>query len=356
MSNSMPIQKRVVRILPRTESNYKKTFEQRMHSAIARRSYLGEGAPFPGPTELVDDLIADSVKYSRNTVITYRAAIRWRFYIELKTIPAESEMALEIKGCLERLVSMELPKRGKSNDEINARRKRSLTIRESDLVKLEAALGKFNRKNSNNWGGKTREFFVAGIATGLRPSEWAQAKLQFNSDKSRHELFVISAKTKADPEWSKPRKSSGDEVVVEYVVGEPETVESRIVPIRQDDLDVVISHMKNIEEYGVERFLTYTRNCGRTLTRACHVAFSGKKLFGLYVARSQAAANLKAGNEIGRVREIMGHTPTSKSTTSNYGKRRSAHAKFKQEAGEKDQEAENDSDQDTDQETPRMRS
>ena len=218
-------------------------------------------------------------------------------------------------------------------------------IPEPDFKKLLVALLPSARREV--WKTRTANWLSAGLASGLRPSEWANATW---SDESHTALRVVSLKEKLDNPFV---RNSSDEI--KPLEGAIPDDRIRIIPIKPSEAIWVDAHMNSVAEVMqargfprasqfdsvnddlmgrdnrdalIECFQNYYYTpCRNSLLSANKVAFSGKKSYSLYSIRSQWFANRKNEVPIEQVRAEGGHVEGSQTTLKNYGYKRSAYSR-----------------------------
>ncbi len=155
------------------------------------------------------------------------------------------------------------------------------------------------------------DWMVAGLATGLRPIEWAATDLQINED----------------PTHPKGR------VIYLYVLNAKATNGKGNGLVRTLDLthcrDETIAAVKRMSNYGYEWlnegiYDDMQRQCSQVLYKACDMLSTIKgKTYALYSLRHQFVANQKSIHPQEYVSAMCGHIVVD-TAVSNYGKKTSA--------------------------------
>ena len=296
------------------------------------RSSGPEDRHHPSPGEIVDDMIRRRPGWKKATWVLYRSAMLW--YLAPRRIEHShvDNAWLKLKAAsVESLPS-----------EIKTARRR---IPEPDLKKLLTALLPSTRREV--WKTRTANWLAAGLASGLRPSEWANATW---TDESNTALRVVSLKEKLDNPFVRNSKAE-----IKPLEGAIPDDRIRIVPIKPNDVIWVQAHMNSVAEVMQSRGFDRTRQfgatnedlmgrderdaliecfqdyyytpCRKSLLAANKITFSGKKSYSLYSIRSQWFANRKNEVPIEQVRAEGGHVEGSQTTLKNYGYKRSAYSR-----------------------------
>ncbi|WP_321820754.1 MULTISPECIES: hypothetical protein [unclassified Burkholderia] len=306
-----------------TEDQYFKIVTRLYREAEARRSRDPELPATVSNLDVVNDLLEASPTLRPNTWRLYRAALRHHLEILLKTLPGDRHagVQLALKALMRHQVAPNpnLPHRTSSN------RRRNFS--EDDLSMLVRHLNN-RRISAHAWPLRAAHWLLAGLATGLRPAEWEHARL---IDDRR--LAVITGKRKGEPPAS-ILSAEWDAILTAHVdLAEPLPQWIRIVEIEPSDLMWIKAHLSSIDELrskGIP-FADIYEQSRLALRRACEILWNGSKRISLYTARGQFASNSKAIKPLTEVSRLMGHRST-RTTQRNYGKRRYAHAAYKEAA------------------------
>lgn len=248
------------------------------------------------------DVVNDFIESTRdrvevNTFRLYRAALQWHFEQRLKSSPPERQASIvDAQKVLEQFrfrPAPDLPQR------TSAGRRRNVT--EEDLGRLLNVLNG-GRSTKINWKLRAAHWLLAGLGTGLRPSEWEFAAWIDGTD----QLLVQNAKWRG---------------------GMPDEARFRVIPVPEDYRIWVSVHMASVRDAMAEgySFKQAYNHCRAAIRRACEQLWGVNKRFSLYTIRGQFASNAKAILPLGEVSTLMGHKG-ERTTKRNYGKRRYAHA------------------------------
>jgi hypothetical protein len=328
----------VVPIKDTTRTMYERIILHMIRHSRAKRSSDPLEPAIVSPLNLVDDLWERRGNgLESSTFSTYRAALMWHLAQHRGSQPYEQAWAK-----LQELVAA-------TADMPRARRKRSVaqTIPENDLrLLVEELTARSAPKGSGaatktRWAYRANYWLLAGLATGLRPVEWASARW---ADEEHTRLLVTNAKVKLlEPAFIRAQRAeqAAQEEAVnseedldkdEYLVDEP--IE-REVPVNSRDRFNVETHMRLLEQWLAENgaFEDYYHQTRRAIWRACHKLWDGRKRYSLYTMRSQYSANSRASVGSARTAELMGHSRADSPSTSYYGKANQSHAGYKRQPG-----------------------
>lgn len=266
----------------------------------------------PAPSQILDYFRSKLPQYSPSTVRQYKCGLRawWESVLKEHGPDPIYEAAIQALDTIHPVtLRSELPPR------TSAQKQKSVNF--NDLTVLTSYL----LGSSGVWAPRTLRFLQAGIATGLRPNEWANTIWLDDTH-----LRVVNAKATNG-------RSHG---------------ETRIIEVPKDHWlrEAVEIHMANIQEflspaalkprmkrepghdasyYRAETFRDdYYEICRRTLGRACDQLWpSRKKHYSLYSGRHQFAANKKSAAATKKeLAYDMGHG-SEETARRHYGKKRS---------------------------------
>lgn len=244
------------------------------------------------PLEIVDYLFNQRSRLRPQTFLMYRSALIW--WLSTLTVDASIQDAWIT---LHELV----PKDGYKDEKgekgkarlysIKSSRKR--TVSQKKLRRLldelthrtDAARTYIDRRRAS----ELRFWVLAGLATGLRPTEWSQA---YWRNKAQGELNVITAKRKVG-NYSLPDISH---------LSDEEPMPVRVVKIDDEqDIAWVDLHMKSVQAYlqsgegrTFDRYYDNNRMYLRTINKAIFPKGDGVTL---YMLRGQFAANRKISGQ-----------------------------------------------------------
>lgn len=287
------------------------------------------------PTEIADefDRWATVPHRNRGTFDVYRSALMWAFSQGIfSDRPGAREAYLRVRD-----MRSTAQRVGKSNRDV----RHPISIPAKDLDKLVNTLMANNKKR--DLGLATQTWLLAGIAAGLRPSEWEFAELLEYPQPSGSKQYVLkvkNSKRKAAVPVNMQIEAARQEFPLEEIhsvfdaealgasIISTESPEHRFIPLDQKDAMWVESHLYLIQKHleTGEPFEKYYEACRKCLVRACQHAFKGKKIYTLYVLRHQFAANAKAKYSREEVAILMGHTNVA-SNNKYYAAKRYGHRK-----------------------------
>ena len=184
-------------------------------------------------------------------------------------------------------------------------RDKSIPAKEFDKVITHLATAYLER---NQWARRSQSFAMATIATGLRPTEWVNAKIRaaLRSEVPPGEpeanwlaVVVDTAKRKdGEPDWERT------------IVVEPGVYQ---IHVRQHYEEIQTALAARPDPHDVAK--NYSRRCSSALGRACKdlwpTSTRGKKpiRITLYSLRHQARANVAAAYGAFVAAAMMGHSP-----------------------------------------------
>jgi integrase len=192
-----------------------------------------------------------------------------------------------------------MPERGSARNKKTPRtsaRKRK-HIPQGDFKKL---INFLRSRSKSKLGSFVADWLEAGLLTGLRPCEWAKARV------GEGKLFVVSAKYAP---WRSHKRH-------------------RIIDIAQFDSEqVAIVTRMAMEGEAMQEYHTYAlmqRRAAATLRTACLSLWpSGSRLYCLSGMRHQCTSHCKASMTPSEVAALLGHS-SSRTATRNYGRRTGA--------------------------------
>ncbi|MGN4191793.1 site-specific integrase [Burkholderia gladioli] len=266
---------------------------------IAEELELPEDA-YPGPSDVVAYLKQRAKDWKWATFRQYQASLVCRYEIEFERNrdPLFKQTAEEIRS----LPYVDC----RSNDEpghTSSRKRKGIPRRDYDLLVANLA----RPARASDYSKRAALWLMAGLATGLRPCEWENARL---SEDGRA-LNVLNAKA-----------TNGRATGI-----------SRVVPVGADDLPAIRAHIESLRELlarGLE-FSAIQKGCTQAIRRTCAALWPGddKRTYALYSARHQFSANAKATVSSEEVASLLGHRST-RTARRHYAPRRSAWSEFRQ--------------------------
>ncbi|MDF8363263.1 hypothetical protein [Achromobacter anxifer] len=267
------------------------------------------------PIDLVDHLIARAPNVRPKTFINYRSGLL--YWINSLPESAETHHARLVLQVGVPKSGFKGPKPGKTSTLYSSRSSRPRTFKRRQFESLIAELNQRSARGADRRNGRrAAELMVwlqAGLASGLRPSEWESAKWM---DQSRGLLLVRTAKRKTDVN-ALPSLSG---------LPPPEQKE-RVVEIDAEDRIWVDQHLNAVRRHLLTQqpFSSYYDNNRVYLWNICRDLFGDSRPpFTLYMMRGQYSANRKRrGVPVDVVAAQMGCAP--KVTQTYYGKRQHGH-------------------------------
>lgn len=269
---------------------------------MARRDLgLDDGAQIE-PQQIAATFSQHEAKWSEKTARAYRAALVFMFN-EMGTQEAREAKDLIYHVSDDGEWTMSKKDQVKEERKINlknslrtsSQKAKRLTLDDLDLLRAELHISK------SQFASRTALWFMAGMLTGLRPTEWRDARLVLNK-KGEKILLVQNAKNTNGRAHGKER---------EIGLG-------NLLP---EDLAIIEDHVESITRYqgqGDDAFEDYYYNCRRLIS---HV---GDRLWPrrvkhptLYTARHMFAADIKNQFDVYGVAALMGHAST-RTASANY--------------------------------------
>src|SRR5438105_775987 len=296
---------------PKTEADYEVRVRHLYRRSTRSRTTDPQQPAVVSPLDVVNDYIESAINHSEASWRLYRAAMLWHLANHKSEAP-EYETAFQVLARTRKAPGSraQLP----ADRRAYARKK---AIPEDDLAKLLNVLSSMNR--TMNWGSRTQFWLLAGLASGARPGEWPGASWL---DESQETLCVPNTKLKRTVPIYKVVDAGQtihevEEFHPERLTPGPESDDSRRirnVPIDPSDRIYVQLHLASLNDFMSKRqgdpkdaFFRYYDACRKAIREASLRAFKGKKLYSLYVMRSQFAANKKAMTGLKDVAHLMGH-------------------------------------------------
>lgn len=276
-------------------------------------------------TAFVDALIAASDMLEREDLSdrakwNYRSALLW--HLELNKNPTKRD--LQAKELLHADFSM--PTKNK--------RKQGSVIAEKDLQQITAYLERKALAGVGSVAALTNTWIAAGLATGVRPVEWLDARW---IDQEKKVLEVITAKTKVgkvgfiNEDYDGLEKQAMQKTQVRRIrlldEDEQAAVERMLTQI---ELYVPPHEPRAVRQAALNKLYLSVKH---RLYTACVEIFGGKKIYSLYAFRRQFSANAKAAVGPEATAQLMGHTWQGRSgspSAGHYGKANQAHGRFKE--------------------------
>ncbi len=266
---------------------------------IAEELELPEDA-YPAPSDVIAYMKRHAKDWKWATFRQYQASLVCRYEIEFERNrdPLFQQTAAEIRS----LPSTDC-RSNRAPDHTSSRKRKGIPRRDYDVLVANLA----NPARASDYSKRAALWLMAGLATGLRPCEWENARL---SEDGRT-LNVLNAKA-----------TNGRATGI-----------SRVVPVDAGDFPVVRAHIESLRELlasGLE-FSVIQKGCTQAIRRTCAALWPGddKRTYALYSARHQFSANAKAIASAEEVAALLGHRST-RTARRHYAPRRSAWSEFRQ--------------------------
>jgi hypothetical protein len=276
---------------PETEYQYERIYRS-FERKVRRQDQLAPNAPVP-PASIALYFNEHEGDWLSNTARLYRAAI---VHVVKSKQEKGDEWAADALAVLSHVDDGEEERISRQDD---LRRKRK-ELKKGKQRASRQKVKRFSREDTrmlvielNNmrspYAAKTAAWFIAGMLTGLRPSEWEFARFETNYQMAKV-LVVENAKHTNGRAHSKTRRL-------------PLAVSS------DDQLRVIEAHMRSVwqsvEAGEFDRFYT---NCRQVLRRAADKLWPARnKHPALYTARHMFAADAKQEFDKIAVAAMMGH-------------------------------------------------
>lgn len=325
------------------------------YSAAKRSTEMCESR-LVSPKDVVEDLFErDDISW--RTFNTYKAALIWDLRNHLSQPWCEE--------AYKRLRELERKRDDGGRVRYPAKKKKKRAIPERDLKDLvEELAGRASKSRKNSWAYRAQYFLLAGLATGVRPTEWLSAKW---SDPEKTILQVVTAKRKVGPpafmreddfvhmqdgqviltqvsekriESLKPIKGDSSNLTlsshIDKNVGDPaqENIGVREIPVKSSDQFWVDTHMQLVKKFLESKrdYRLYYNSIRLAIYRACKKLWGGRKQYSLYIMRSQYSANQRASVGTAKTAALLGHSRPDSPSLAYYGKANQAHKAYRNAA------------------------
>lgn len=254
------------------------------------------------PQQLAASFGQHEPKWSEKTARAYRAALVFMFN-EMGTQEAREakDMIYHVSDDGEWTMNRkeEIKKQRAANVKkglrTSSQKAKRLSWDDLDLLRAELHISK------SKFAHKTMLWFMAGMLTGLRPTEWRDAVLTLNK-KGEKILLVQNAKNTNGRAHGKER-----EIILQN--------------LKPDDLAIIEDHVESIQRYqgqGDDAFEDYYYNCRRLISHVGNRLWPRRlKHPTLYTARHMFAADIKNQFDVYGVAALMGHAST-RTASANY--------------------------------------
>ncbi len=235
-------------------------------------------------------------RWLANQRLDYRPTT-WRFYRQSALYLIESWPDADLEAVA--LVLYEVPSVARKPPPRTSARK----LKRIPAPDFRSLCRYLTRKSSTNAAWETRDWLIAGVATGLRPGEWRQSTLIRRGD--QHLLAFIREKTTNG-------RSLGEQAVLDV---------SALGAIE-------LAAIQRMTEHGgawhaTKQYAPKQESCGQVLRAACRSLWPRRtRGYSLYSCRHQATSHCKAALTVEEVAAVLGHAVSH--TMMSYGKRRDA--------------------------------
>ena len=286
----------------RTEATVK-SYLQRAASILSRiadEMMLPEDA-YPPPEKVVEYMQKNAHKWKWSAFRQMQASLVCRYELEYEK--TSNQLCLSTAEQIRTLAYTECVPENQVG-QTSSRKRKGVPKKDYDLLVANLS----HPRRGGKYPQRAALWLMAATATGLRPCEWENARL----DEVEGGLIVQNAKATNG-------RANGKE---------------RFVPVEQEDIPVIRAHLESIREVvkeGGVQFGEYHDACSQALNRACKYLWGSDpaKRYALYSARHQFSANRKAVDSQERVAELLGHKNV-RTARRHYAPRRSAWAKYRE--------------------------
>ena len=258
------------------------------------------------PVEIVEWLRDKAPSLRKNSFRQYKNALAY-YMSAMSVIDPESAEDYRIGiNQLKQLDSSVAAKRKALPDQTSSAKVKQ--VREADIPKLAQ---KMLAKSASKWGNRAFHWLIAGMGSGLRPTEWKNVKILEDSEKNGITIEVANAKN-TNGRAGKPFRTT--QVPPGWVS------------------ECTREHLYQLSEFTSNDgdFQSYYQNCRLALARAVRTVWpkDTRKHYSLYSGRHQFCANIKkSGRSLTEIARLMGHASTETATT-HYGKKAYGHSSF----------------------------
>jgi bisphosphoglycerate-dependent phosphoglycerate mutase len=293
--------------IPRGETTRTESTKEQYRSHYFRiermaRERLADSDCLVLPEHVAREFVIRETEWSEKTARAYRAALVFMFD-EMDTPEAKAakdtiyHVSEDGEWTMQRVeeVKAERKVKGKNQSRTSAQKAKRFTLDDLDLLRAELHV------SSSKYAQATDMWFMAGMLTGLRPTEWKNVSLQLD-DRGRKTLVVKNAKN-----------TNG------RAHGETRTL--IIEALKKDDLDIIETHVNNVRYFcrdGDDGFTHLYDSCRRLIREIADRLWSSRKKHPtLYTARHIFAADIKNKFDSYGVAALMGHAST-RTASSHY--------------------------------------
>jgi hypothetical protein len=271
-----------------TKRQYRELYCRLQRMANAANGTLGADA---SPHQVAEIYLRREGDWAQSTARLYRAALAFVFK-EMGSIASSEALkriyrSEEDPDKLEKFrneIRAERKKRQRMRPKTSAKKSKSISDKDLELLKsfLQDSLSKYAQS--------TLLWLLAGILTGLRPSEWQSAQLE---DKGGGRVLVIR----------NAKNTNG------RAHGETRTI--RLHKISDQDFETIDKHLRNVRGKNPQAFADFYLGCRKLLSRISKQIWPRRlKRPALYTARHKFGADAKSTYKRDEVAALMGHAST----------------------------------------------
>jgi integrase len=246
------------------------------HEALDHRRFVGW-------------LITNKPNWSRNTWRQYKAAAVY----SLEKEADHSDIAHE---ALEALLPVDVEGCPRKTNKTSAKKLKRFPLRDY------RALDKWLTDHQGSWNEDLRRWLAAGLLTGLRPSEWANAKM---TDHGGEPALVVKNAKATNKRAHGPNRT--------VLLG----------GLTDSERALIGAHVRRAVEWQqADRFAGFYHGCAAVLARSCRQIWPKRDKYPtLYSARHQFSADAKASGLLPEeIAALMGHA-VDNTATKHYGRK-----------------------------------
>jgi hypothetical protein len=261
------------------------------------------GVPRPeliSPQQIAVTFLEKEANWAESTARAYRAALVFMFD-EMDTTDASDAKSMIYHVSDDGMwrleekdkVKLERKRRKRSAPKTSAQKAKRLSLDDLDLLRGELFV------SSSMYGKNTSEWFMAGILTGLRPTEWRDAELKLD-EQGRKILLVQNAKN------TNGRANGKERTLI-------------LEKMKDEDRQIIEDHMNTVSQYVFQSaFEDLYYNCRRLLCNISDRLWPRRiKHPTLYTARHMFSADMKTQFDSYGVAALLGHAST-RTASSHY--------------------------------------
>lgn len=270
----------------------RKQYREKVYLLMARAALdLHRQVPLDiTPAELVKWMIEKKPTWARSTWRLYKVAVAYH----LDEVPtAEAQLARD------RLLAEPQTGARRKTDRTSARKQKAIPPEDFAVLRQHLSVGEITETKR-----ALSLYLVAGIVTGLRPSEWRQAQwIDHHEETGLPALLVANAKR---------THGRGNGLHRTLHLGDVDEFLRRVIRAFT---------MEAAQAVTEGRFDTFKQSLARTLSRVVRRIWPNRKHhITLYSTRHQAAANFKLALDPSQVAALLGHASAATADT-HYARR-----------------------------------